>query len=161
MATPGPDILALQVDVEARARDAGLDVPEIRYELVDYRELNEIAAYGGFPARYPHWRFGMEYDRMLKGHAYGLQRIYELVINTRPVVAYLLRQNTAVEQKLVMAHVCGHADFFAHNAWFSHTDHNMIDVMASHGARITPFWLQSGGGMTSMMVVQFSTSCAG
>jgi stage V sporulation protein R len=136
MATPGPDILALQVDVEARARDAGLDVPEIRYELVDYRELNEIAAYGGFPARYPHWRFGMEYDRMLKGHAYGLQRIYELVINTRPVVAYLLRQNTAVEQKLVMAHVCGHADFFAHNAWFSHTDHNMMDVMASHGARI-------------------------
>ncbi len=129
-------MLALQRDVEARARDAGLDVPEIRYEVVDHRELNEIAAYGGFPVRYPHWRFGMEYDRLAKGHAYGLQRIYELVVNTRPVVAYLLRQNSPVEQKLVMAHVCGHADFFHHNAWFSHTDPHMMDVMASHGARV-------------------------
>ena len=136
MARPGPELLALQADVEARARDAGLDVPEIVYELVDHRELNEIAAYGGFPVRYPHWRFGMEYDRLIKGHAWGLQRIYELVVNTQPVVAYLLRHNAAVEQKLVMAHVCGHADFFRANAWFAHTDLNMLDVMASHGARV-------------------------
>ena len=136
MAGPGPELLALQRDVEAHARERGLDVPEIRYELVDHRELNEIAAYGGFPVRYPHWRFGMEYDRLIKSHAWGLQRIYELVINTDPVVAYLLRQNSPVEQKLVMAHVCGHADFFRHNAWFAHTDLDMIDRMASHAARI-------------------------
>ena len=136
MAAPGPEILTLQADVERRARESGLPVPEIRYEVVDHRELNEIAAYGGFPVRYPHWRFGMEYDRLIKGHTYGLQKIYELVVNTEPVVAYLLRQNSAVEQKLVMAHVCGHADFFRANAWFRHTDRNMLDVMASHGARI-------------------------
>ncbi len=136
MATPGPDLLALQVEVEDRARELGLDVPEIVYEVVDHRELNEIAAYGGFPVRYPHWRFGMEYNRLLKGHAYGLQRIYELVVNTQPVVAYLLAQNAPVEQKLVMAHVCGHADFFRHNAWFAHTDLQMLDTMASHGARV-------------------------
>jgi stage V sporulation protein R len=136
MATIGPELRAQQREVEDRARELGLDVPEVTYELVDHRELNEIAAYGGFPVRYPHWRFGMEYDRLLKGHTYGLQRIYELVVNTEPVVAYLLRQNSAVEQKLVMAHVCGHADFFRANAWFSHTDRNMLDVMASHGARI-------------------------
>ncbi|MCB9897266.1 MAG: SpoVR family protein [Planctomycetes bacterium] len=136
MAAPGQDLLDLQLAVEERARAAGLDVPEIVYEVVDHRQLNEIAAYGGFPVRYPHWRFGMEYDRLIKAHAYGLQRIYELVVNTRPVVAYLLRQNAPVEQKLVMAHVCGHADFFVHNAWFAHTDPNMMDVLASHGARI-------------------------
>jgi stage V sporulation protein R len=136
MAAPGPDLLSLQREVEERARELGLDVPEIVYEVVDHRELNEIAAYGGFPVRYPHWRFGMEYDRLLKGHAYGLQRIYELVVNTQPVLAYLLRQNAPVEQKLVMAHVCGHADFFRRNAWFAHTDLNMLDVMASHGARV-------------------------
>jgi stage V sporulation protein R len=132
----GHDLAALQRDVERLARDQGLDFPEVVYEVVDHRQLNEIAALGGFPVRYPHWRFGMEYDRLIKGHAYGLQRIYELVVNTRPVVAYLLSQNSPVEQKLVMAHVCGHADFFAHNAWFSHTDPNMMDVLASHGARI-------------------------
>jgi stage V sporulation protein R len=136
MAAIGADLLAQQREVEVQAHEFGLDVPEIIYELVDHRELNEIAAYGGFPVRYAHWRFGMEYDRLIKGHAYGLQRIYELVINTRPVVAYLLRQNAPVEQKLVMAHVCGHADFFQHNAWFSHTDGNMIDVMAGHAARV-------------------------
>ncbi|HTE05734.1 MAG TPA: SpoVR family protein, partial [Planctomycetota bacterium] len=136
MAAPGPDLRALQHEVEARARELGLEVPEIVYEVVGHRELNEIAAYGGFPVRYPHWRFGMEYDRLIKGHAYGLQRIYELVVNTQPVVAYLLEQNAPVEQKLVMAHVCGHADFFRRNAWFAHTDLNMMDVMPSHGSRV-------------------------
>ncbi len=136
MAAIGPEFEAMQAAIEARARQRGLDVPEIRYELVDYRQLNEIAAFGGFPVRYPHWRFGMEYDRLVKGHQYGLQKIYELVINTDPVVAYLLSQNSRLDQKLVMAHVCGHADFFRNNAWFAHTDGNMIDVMASHGARV-------------------------
>jgi stage V sporulation protein R len=136
MDAPGKELLAIQHEVEGQARELGLDVPEIRYEVVDHRELNEIAAYGGFPVRYSHWRFGMEYDRLIKGHSYGLQRIYELVVNTQPVVAYLLRQNAPVEQKLVMAHVCGHADFFRHNAWFAHTDRDMMDVMASHASRI-------------------------
>lgn len=144
MARPDPELLGLQRAVEAQAREAGLDVPEIVYELVDHRELNEIAAYGGFPVRYPHWRFGMEYDRLIKGHSYGLQRIYELVINTQPVVAYLLRQNSPLEQKLVMAHVCGHADFFRHNAWFAHTDLNMMDVMAGHAARVRTLADQCG-----------------
>ncbi len=131
-----PGLRALQAEVEALAGSFGLEFPEITYEMVDHQQLNEIAALGGFPVRYPYWRFGMEYDRLIKGHTYGLQRIYELVVNTRPVVAYLLSQNSPVEQKLVMAHVCGHADFFANNAWFSHTDGNMMDVLASHGARI-------------------------
>ena len=144
MTRPGGELLALQREVETRARDAGLQVPEVVYEVVDHRELNEIAAYGGFPVRYPHWRFGMEYDRLVKGHDWGLQRIYELVINTRPVVAYLLRHNAPVEQKLVMAHVCGHADFFRANAWFAHTDLNMLDVMASHGARVRALGGQVG-----------------
>ncbi len=136
MAAPGPELLTLQAEIEREARALGLHVPEIAYEVVDHQQLNEIAAYGGFPVRYPHWRFGMEYDRLIKGHAYGLQRIYELVVNTQPVVAYLLRQNAPVEQKLVMAHVCGHADFFRKNAWFAHTDTHMLDVMASHAARV-------------------------
>ncbi|MDG2150024.1 MAG: SpoVR family protein [Planctomycetota bacterium] len=136
MSALSPELTSLQEEVESLARGRGLQFPEVVYEVVDHRQLNEIAALGGFPVRYPYWRFGMEYDRLIKGHTYGLQRIYELVVNTRPVVAYLLSQNSAVEQKLVMAHVCGHADFFANNAWFSHTDGNMMDGMASHGARI-------------------------
>ena len=54
------------------AKDAGLDFFTTSFELVDYQQLNEIAAYGGFPTRYPYWRFGMEYDRLSKSYTYGL-----------------------------------------------------------------------------------------
>ena len=89
-----------------------------------------------FPTRYPHWRFGMEYEQLSKGYTYGLQKIYELVINNDPCYAYLMKSNAITDQKLVMAHVYGHCDFFKNNAWFSCTDRKMMDHMANHGNRI-------------------------
>ena len=41
-----------------------------------------------------------------------------------------------LDQKLVMAHVYGHADFFKNNIWFAHTNRKMIDEMANHGTRV-------------------------
>ena len=79
--------------------------------MLDFNQMNQVAAYDGFPSRYPHWRFGMEFERLRKSYAYGLHRIYEMVINTEPCYAYLLASNLAIDQKLVMAHVYGHADF--------------------------------------------------
>ena len=64
--------------------------------------VSAVAAYGGFPTRYPHWRFGMEYERLSKGYEYGLSKIYEMVINNDPCYAYLLEGNSTVEQKLVV-----------------------------------------------------------
>ena len=125
-----------RVAIERLARDAGLVFHDVLFELCDYDEMSMIAAYGGFPTRYPHWRWGMEYLRMQRSHAYGLQRIYELVINNDPVWAYLLDQNDFVDQQLVMAHVYAHADFFRNNAWFSHTNRKMLDTMANHAARV-------------------------
>ena len=136
MASLPPDLLALQATIEQYAREFGLDFSEIRYEIVDYETLNELAAYDGFPTRYPHWRFGMEFERLSKSYAYGLHRIYEMVINTEPCYAYLLASNPRIDQKLVMAHVCGHADFFKHNLWFAHTNRKMLDEMANHAARV-------------------------
>src|SRR3954447_16828999 len=59
-----------------------------------------------------------------------------MVINNDPCYAYLMRCNHAVDQKLVMAHVYGHCDFFKNNAYFSHTTRKMMDEAANHGARI-------------------------
>ena len=81
--------------------------------------MNEVAAYGGFPVRYPHWRFGMEFEQLTKSYEYGLSKIYEMVINNNPAYAYLLEGNSLVDQKLVMAHVLGHVDFFKNNYSFS------------------------------------------
>ena len=118
------------------AREYGLDFYDVVFEVLDYDQLNEVAAYGGFPTRYPHWRFGMEYEELAKSYSYGLSKIYELVINNNPVYAYLMKANAPVEQKLVMAHVFGHADFFKNNLWFSQTNRRMIDAMANHATRV-------------------------
>jgi stage V sporulation protein R len=122
--------------MEGHASDYGLDFFPTVFEVVDADQLNSIAAYGGFPTRYPHWRFGMEYEQLSKGYTYGLQKIYELVINNDPCYAYLLASNGITDHKLVMAHVYGHCDFFKNNHWFSQTNRHMIDEMANHGNRI-------------------------
>ncbi len=102
------ELRGLKVEIEAHAREFGLDFYETIFEVVDADDLNEIASYGGFPTRYPHWSFGMQYEELKKGYEYGLSKIYEMVINNDPCYAYLMRCNHTVDQKLVMAHVYGH-----------------------------------------------------
>src|SRR3569623_1415113 len=59
-----------------------------------------------------------------------------MVINTNPAYAYLLEGNSTPDQKLVMAHVCAHVDFFKNNYYFSKTNRKMIDGMANHASRV-------------------------
>jgi stage V sporulation protein R len=131
-----PRLATIQGEMEAYARGYGLDFYTTIFEYIDADDLNAIAAKGGFPVRYPHWRFGMEYERLSKGYHHGLQKIYEMVINNDPCFAYLMKSNDLVDQKLVMAHVYGHCDFFKNNYWFSKTNRKMMDDMANHGSRI-------------------------
>lgn len=145
-----------QQSIEKIARDFGLDPFPTVFEILTYDQMNELAAYGGFPTRYPHWRFGMEYEQLAKSYEYGLSKIYEMVINNTPAYAYLLEGNSVTDQKLVMAHVFAHVDFFKNNYAFRATDldaggrildpirtqqpyepnRRWIDKMANHGARI-------------------------
>ena len=134
-----PELQKAHTEIKEIVRGYGLDCFKVIFELVDYNEINEIAALGGFPTRYPHWRFGMDYDYLNKSYTYGLQKIYELVINTDPCYAYLQTGNEIVDQKLVMAHVYGHCDFFKNNMWFSKTNRKMLDEMANHSTRIREY----------------------
>lgn len=144
----------LQQTIEAYAIEHGLDFfPQI-FEICDYETINILAAQGGFPSRYPHWKFGMDYDQLSKNYAYGLQRIYEMVINTNPCYAYLLEANNWVDQKLVMAHVYGHNDFFKNNAWFANTDRRMMDQMANHGSKIRRFMEKYGQDRVELFIDQ-------
>ena len=136
-ATSLPAYLAdMQREIEGYAREYGLDFFDTIFEVLDYQRMNEVAAYGGFPTRYPHWRFGMDFEGLAKGYEYGLSKIYEMVINNDPCYAYLLEGNSSVDQKMVMAHVYGHCDFFKNNFYFSRTNRRMIDGMANHAMRI-------------------------
>ena len=80
--------------IAEHAREAGLEPFETIFTVLDYRQMNQVAAYGGFPTRYPHWRFGMDYDRLSKSYTFGMHRIYEMVINNDPCHAYLLDSNS-------------------------------------------------------------------
>jgi stage V sporulation protein R len=133
------ELKEIVVEIESYAKDYGLDFFPVIFEMVDYRQMSEIASYGGFPTRYPHWRFGMEYEQMSKSYEYGLSLIYEMVINNDPCYAYLLKSNSLVDQKTVIAHVFAHCDFFKNNRWFAHTNRKMLDEMANHGSRIRSY----------------------
>jgi len=137
--TLGPQLEKIRAEVESVARSMGLDFFETVFEVVDFEMMNEVASYGGFPSRYPHWRFGMEYEQASKGYRYGLQKIYELVINNDPCYAYLLDVNTPVDQKMVIAHVYAHSDFFKNNAYFESTNRHMVDELANHSTRVQKY----------------------
>ncbi|MFC3958763.1 SpoVR family protein [Halovivax cerinus] len=106
----------------AAARDLatklGLDPYPVHYWIVDYDEMNELIAYGGFQRRYPHWRWGMQYDRQRKQDRYTGARAFEIVNNDNPSHAFLQESNSMADQKAVITHVEAHADFFANNEWF-------------------------------------------
>ncbi|WP_436931444.1 SpoVR family protein [Halosimplex halobium] len=100
------------------ARKLGLDPYEVNYWIVDYDEMNELIAYGGFQQRYPHWRWGMQYDRQQKQGQFLGGKAFEIVNNDDPSHAFLQESNTLADQKAVITHVEAHADFFANNEWF-------------------------------------------
>jgi len=138
------DLEEWRVKIENYAKGYGLDFFTTIFEVLDWKQMNEVASYSGFPNRYPHWRFGMEYEQLSKSYAYGLSKIYEMVINNNPCYAYLLHSNPIVDQKLVMAHVYGHCDFFKNNIFFSHTNRRMMDTMANHKTRIQRYINRQG-----------------
>jgi len=93
-------------------RDWGLDFYPTVVEFLDYDGISEVAAYGGFPVRFPHWSWGEQYEELSRGYEYGMHRIYEMVINTNPCYIYCLDSNTWVDHVTVIAHATGHNDFF-------------------------------------------------
>jgi len=123
-------------EIEEYCKAEGLDFFPVIYIMVERDEMCAVAARGGFPTRYPHWKFGMEYEKLQKSHAWGQSKIYEMVINNDPCYAYLQKGNLAIDQKMVMAHVYGHCHFFKNNPYFEHTNRNALNEFANHGQRI-------------------------
>ncbi|MFQ5794069.1 MAG: SpoVR family protein [Candidatus Bipolaricaulia bacterium] len=122
----------------------GLDPLSVEYAIVAFQQMNELAAYDGFPERYPHWRFGMKYDLQRKRSEYSGWWIYEMVLNTAPALAYLRESNTELENKAIMVHVYAHSDFFKNNQWYSRTRRDMITVMRNHADQIESYMNRRG-----------------
>jgi stage V sporulation protein R len=105
--------------IEKLVRDAGLDCYEQHFEICSYEDMLCYEAYLGIPTHYPHWSFGKAYERQKSFYKYNLVGLpYEMVINSDPCIAYLMRDNTLLIHILTMAHVYAHNDFFKNNRLF-------------------------------------------
>jgi stage V sporulation protein R len=105
--------------IEEIARSSGLDCYDQEFEIVSYEEMISYEAYTGMPSHYPHWSYGKAFERIRSLHKYNLTGLpYEMVINTNPCIAYLMKDNTLLLQILTIAHVYGHNDFFKNNRLF-------------------------------------------
>jgi stage V sporulation protein R len=121
----------------------GLDPFPTRFEIVPASVMYEIGSYA-LPGRYSHWTFGKAYHRMKTMYDFGLSKIYEVVINTNPSYGFLLETNSPIQNKMVMAHVLGHVDFFKNNAYFSKTNRRMVESVSTHSGRMTEYEFKYG-----------------
>jgi stage V sporulation protein R len=127
----------------ALAGSWGLDPFPIHFELVPSEIMYEFGAYG-LPGRFSHWTHGRTYQQIKTMYDYGLSKIYELVINTNPAYAFLLENNSILQNVVVAAHVLGHVDFFKHNAYFGTSNRQMLETASVHAARLRQYEFDHG-----------------
>ena len=120
------------------AKDFGLDWFPINYEICDYFEMIGHMSYHGMPSHYNHWSYGKSFERTHQMYNLGMEGLpYELIINSNPSIAYLMRENPLYLQILIMAHCVGHSDFFKNNRTFEDTSpESVVSSMRSARKRI-------------------------
>jgi stage V sporulation protein R len=125
------------------AQGFGLDFYPMRYEICPADIIYTFGAYG-MPTRFSHWSFGKTFHKMKMQYDFGLSKIYELVINSNPCYAFLLDGNSLIQNKLIVAHVLAHCDFFKNNARFGSSNRNMVESMSASAERIAQYEMVHG-----------------
>lgn len=141
-----PEIKALQHAIDEITEIAtgfGLDFYPMRYEICPADIIYTFGAYG-MPTRFTHWSFGKQFHKMKLQYDFGLSKIYELVINSDPCYAFLLDTNRLIQNKLIVAHVLAHSDFFKNNIRFSNTRRDMVESMTATAERIAHYEMRYG-----------------
>ncbi|MHA6534728.1 SpoVR family protein [Paenibacillus sp. BAC0078] len=143
---PGDEIKALEraiAEITEIASGFGLDFYPMRYEICPADIIYTFGAYG-MPTRFGHWSFGKTFHKMKSQYDFGLSKIYELVINSNPCYAFLLDGNSLVQNKLIVAHVLAHCDFFKNNMRFSMSNRDMVESMSATADRIAGYSVTYG-----------------
>src|SRR5687768_938319 len=98
----------------------GLNPYPQEFEICDHEDMLTYMVYSGMPSHYPHWSYGKSFEKLKTLYEYGVSGLpYEMVINSNPSIAYLMRDNSLCLQVLTIAHVYGHNDFFKNNFTFT------------------------------------------
>lgn len=136
------DIMKWNQKIEEKVSEFGLDCYPQEFELISFEDMLCYEAYVGMPSHYPHWSFGKAYEKQKTLYSYDLTGLpYEMVINSDPCIAYLMKDNSLLIQILTMAHVYGHNDFFKNNRLFK--DHTRADLSVgmfkNHASRVRSY----------------------
>jgi len=110
-------------------QEMGLDIYTNQIEVIGTEQMLDAYSSIGMPLFYKHWSFGKHFSRNEAMYRAGMQGLaYEIVINSNPCISYIMEENTAMMQTLVMAHAAfGHNHFFKNNYLFQQwTDANGI-----------------------------------
>ncbi len=101
-------------------KELGLDVYPNQIEVITAEQMLDAYSSVGMPLFYKHWSFGKQFAFQEASYRKGLMGLaYEIVINSSPCISYLMEENTATMQTLVIAHAAfGHNHFFKNNYLF-------------------------------------------
>ena len=104
----------------SRGRELGLDIYPNQIEVITAEQMLDAYSSVGMPLFYKHWSFGKHFAHHEAFYRKGLMGLaYEIVINSSPCISYLMEENTATMQTLVIAHAAfGHNHFFKNNYLF-------------------------------------------
>ena len=124
--------------IREKVEEFGLSCYPQEFEICDHFQMLGYMAYSGMPSHYPHWSYGKSYEKLKTMYDYGVSGLpYEMVINSSPALAYLMRDNSLCLQVLTVAHVYGHNDFFKNNFTFKSTRAELtLNVFKIHADRI-------------------------
>jgi spore cortex formation protein SpoVR/YcgB (stage V sporulation) len=100
--------------------ELGLNVYPNQIEVITAEQMLDAYSSIGMPLFYKHWSFGKHFAHHEAFYRRGLKGLaYEIVINSSPCISYLMEENTATTQTLVIAHAAfGHNHFFKNNYLF-------------------------------------------
>ena len=103
-----------------RAGEFGLDTYPNQIEIITTEQMLDAYSSIGMPLFYKHWTFGKNFAPQEASYRKGLRGLaYEIVINSNPCISYIMEENTATMQTLVIAHAAfGHNHFFKNNYLF-------------------------------------------
>ena len=136
------DLMAYNERIEEIAEGLGLSYYPQEFEVISFEDMLCYEAYVGMPSHYSHWSYGKSYDRLKTAYKYNLTGLpYEMVINSDPCIAYLMKDNTLLLQILTIAHVYGHNDFFKNNRLFTtYTNAKLtVEKFKNHADRIRSY----------------------
>jgi stage V sporulation protein R len=105
---------------EIGINEMGLDPYPNQIEVITTEQMLDAYASTGMPLFYRHWSFGKHFARNEAMYRKGYQGLaYEIVINSNPCIVYIMEENSATMQTLVLAHAgYGHSHFFKNNYVF-------------------------------------------